>query len=76
MFWTGEENQQRSWIRDFCNNIIRCGKIPRHVAFIMDGNRRFARERQQVNAQGHESGFQKLSEVKSKANNTFLTITI
>ncbi|XP_046849575.1 dehydrodolichyl diphosphate synthase complex subunit DHDDS-like [Xenia sp. Carnegie-2017] len=62
MFWTGEENQQRSWIRDFCNNIIRCGKIPRHVAFIMDGNRRFARERQQVNAQGHESGFQKLSE--------------
>ena len=62
MFWAGEGNQQRSRIRDFFNNVLKCGEIPRHVAFIMDGNRRFAKERRQPRAQGHESGFQKLAE--------------
>ena len=63
MFSAGEGGQQTSWIRDFFNNVLKCGEIPRHVAFIMDGNRRFAKARQQPRAQGHESGFQKLAEV-------------
>ncbi|XP_028413598.1 dehydrodolichyl diphosphate synthase complex subunit DHDDS-like [Dendronephthya gigantea] len=62
MFLAGEGGQQTSWVRDFFNNVLKCGEIPRHVAFIMDGNRRFAKERQQPRAQGHESGFQKLAE--------------
>lgn len=63
MFWVGEGNQQKSRVRDFCNSVLKCGEIPKHVAFIMDGNRRFAKEKHQPRAQGHESGFQKLAEV-------------
>ena len=63
MFWAGEGSGQRSRLRDFFNNVLKCGEIPLHVAFIMDGNRRFAKEKQQPRAQGHESGFQKLAEV-------------
>jgi len=38
-------------------------KIPHHIAFIMDGNRRFARARGQQVLQGHKAGFDKLGEV-------------
>ena len=65
MFWAGEGNGERSRLRDFFNNVLKCGEIPRHVAFIMDGNRRFAKEKHQPRAQGHESGFQKLAEVNT-----------
>ncbi|KAI9329779.1 hypothetical protein DFJ73DRAFT_631200 [Zopfochytrium polystomum] len=33
------------------------GPIPSHVAFIMDGNRRFARAKNELALKGHESGF-------------------
>ena len=42
--------------------VIRAGPTPRHVAFIMDGNRRFARERGWDVAQGHRQGYDKLEE--------------
>lgn len=63
MFWSTADNQQKSYLRNFCNNILKCGEIPRHVAFIMDGNRRYAKQRMQGRAQGHESGTEKLAEV-------------
>jgi undecaprenyl diphosphate synthase len=37
--------------------------VPKHIAFIMDGNRRWARERGLTTKQGHEAGFQKLIEM-------------
>jgi tritrans,polycis-undecaprenyl-diphosphate synthase [geranylgeranyl-diphosphate specific] len=37
--------------------------VPRHVAIIMDGNRRYAREFGLLIAQGHDKGRQKLEEV-------------
>jgi ditrans,polycis-polyprenyl diphosphate synthase len=43
-----------------CLKVLRCGPVPRHVAFIMDGNRRFARRRDLKIKQGHASGFDTL----------------
>jgi undecaprenyl pyrophosphate synthase len=38
---------------------LRAGPVPAHVAFIMDGNRRFADARGWDRAQGHAHGFDK-----------------
>ncbi|KAF7353737.1 Alkyl transferase [Mycena venus] len=37
--------------------ILAAGPIPKHVAFVMDGNRRYARSHQQPIHQGHSDGF-------------------
>ncbi|KAJ7778637.1 Decaprenyl diphosphate synthase-like protein [Mycena maculata] len=37
--------------------VLASGPIPRHVAFVMDGNRRYARRTQQAINQGHSDGF-------------------
>jgi len=44
-------------------NIIKRGKIPKHVGIIMDGNRRFARELWMEPVKGHDRGKDKLEEV-------------
>lgn len=36
---------------------------PKHIAFIMDGNRRWAKERGLSTAEGHQAGFNKLKDV-------------
>jgi len=41
---------------------VRTGKIPRSIAFIMDGNRRFASRRNQEKHAGHKHGLEKLEE--------------
>lgn len=38
--------------------------MPRHIAIIMDGNRRFAKKTQQDRSMGHVMGFEKLVEVR------------
>lgn len=31
-------------VENFINNdVLKCGKIPKHVAFVMDGNRRYSK---------------------------------
>ncbi|KAJ6606355.1 Decaprenyl diphosphate synthase-like protein [Mycena vulgaris] len=37
--------------------VLSVGPIPQHVAFVMDGNRRYARMNQKAIAQGHSDGF-------------------
>lgn len=45
--------------------VLSAGPIPRHVAFVMDGNRRFARKNHKVVAQGHADGFEALRRVSA-----------
>ncbi|KAG7201705.1 hypothetical protein KM043_004432 [Ampulex compressa] len=42
--------------------IIKTGQVPKHVAFIMDGNRRYANKRKVKKIEGHSKGFDKLAE--------------
>ncbi|XP_010146926.1 PREDICTED: dehydrodolichyl diphosphate synthase isoform X3 [Eurypyga helias] len=59
-----------SWIREgeltiierFCANIIKAGPMPKHVAFIMDGNRRYAQKCHVERQEGHSQGFDKLAQ--------------
>jgi ditrans,polycis-polyprenyl diphosphate synthase len=46
-------------------NILKLGPVPQHIAFIMDGNRRSARERALPVRVGHEEGFDALKRVLS-----------
>jgi hypothetical protein len=43
--------------------ILRTGPIPKHCAFVMDGNRRFARLRGRPVFDGHLEGFDSLKRV-------------
>jgi len=52
-----------SWARWLANHTLQAGgPIPQHVAFIMDGNRRFARKNKQEIIQGHDLGGNKFKE--------------
>ncbi|KAG1678940.1 Dehydrodolichyl diphosphate synthase complex subunit DHDDS [Nymphon striatum] len=60
MSWIRES--KRSFLESICVNILKAGEIPRHVAFIMDGNRRYAGRKSMEKIQGHIHGFEKLAE--------------
>ncbi|XP_036141731.1 dehydrodolichyl diphosphate synthase complex subunit DHDDS-like [Monomorium pharaonis] len=46
-----------NWVRYLVLRIIKTGEIPTHVAFIMDGNRRYANKRSIAKKEGHSKGF-------------------
>jgi ditrans,polycis-polyprenyl diphosphate synthase len=60
MTWFIED--KRSYAQKLFGNIIKQGPIPKHVALIMDGNRRYARQNHIEQIEGHKSGFNKLGE--------------
>lgn len=62
MSWVKEEPYNYGWLETFMVKILKCGAIPRHVAFIMDGNRRYAKIRGIEKIQGHSEGFEKLAQ--------------
>lgn len=61
MSWLRESDL--SWAQRFALEVIKSGKIPRHVAFIMDGNRRYAKKLHlNHSTDGHVHGFDKLAQ--------------
>ena len=44
--------------------ILSAGPIPQHVAFILDGNRRYARSKNMQIKEGHTDGFYTLRKVR------------
>ncbi|KAI0087328.1 Di-trans-poly-cis-decaprenylcistransferase [Irpex rosettiformis] len=64
-------NHITSRIQDFASakaqsallTVLAAGPIPKHVAFIMDGNRRYARSQHKQVAQGHGDGFEALKRI-------------
>ncbi|XP_029655385.1 dehydrodolichyl diphosphate synthase complex subunit DHDDS-like [Octopus sinensis] len=49
------------WYHRLFIKIIKCGPIPRHLAVIMDGNRRYAKMNSLKTEFGHRKGFDNLS---------------
>ena len=45
--------------------VLKAGPIPQHVAFILDGNRRYARSKHKQIKQGHTDGFYTLRKVRA-----------
>ena len=54
-------------IRELLIGALRQGPIPRHVAFVMDGNRRYARSHRIETVEGHNLGFEALARVSVTA---------
>uniref|UniRef100_A0A6M2DZ34 Alkyl transferase n=1 Tax=Xenopsylla cheopis TaxID=163159 RepID=A0A6M2DZ34_XENCH len=54
--------QPLTWFERFLINVIKCGPIPKHIAFIMDGNRRFSSKNNIPISEAHYLGFDKLTE--------------
>lgn len=50
-------------VRELLIGALRQGPIPRHIAFVMDGNRRFARSHGIETVEGHNLGFEALARV-------------
>ncbi|VDM06897.1 unnamed protein product [Wuchereria bancrofti] len=57
-------NEKKTWWHSLAKYFLTFGPIPEHIAFIMDGNRRYARrQRYSSFAEGHRKGFDKLTKV-------------
>ncbi|GAB1606875.1 dehydrodolichyl diphosphate synthase complex subunit DHDDS-like [Argonauta hians] len=63
------KKKELSWLQGICAQIIKTGPLPKHVAFIMDGNRRFASKNSIDQSQGHIKGFIALTEVLNWCQN-------
>ena len=58
-----DNNIKDRWYHRLISSVLQMGPIPEHVGFIMDGNRRFARQKSMKTIEGHSEGFNKLAEV-------------
>lgn len=50
-------------LRELLIGAIKQGNVPRHVAFVMDGNRRYARTHRIETVEGHNLGFEALARI-------------
>lgn len=52
-----------NWTQRLCADVLKVGHMPKHVAIIMDGNRRYARMHGMDTIHGHIKGFEKIGEI-------------
>jgi ditrans,polycis-polyprenyl diphosphate synthase len=50
------------WIHSFFIRVLKMGKIPKSIAIIMDGNRRYATKQHKEKHEGHSFGLKKLED--------------
>jgi ditrans,polycis-polyprenyl diphosphate synthase len=50
-------------LRELLIATLKCGPIPQHIAFVMDGNRRYARNNHLETVEGHHLGFEALARI-------------
>ncbi|KAJ9200988.1 hypothetical protein DTO164E3_3737 [Paecilomyces variotii] len=50
-------------LRELLIGAVKQGPVPQHVAFVMDGNRRFARSHRIETVEGHNLGFESLARI-------------
>jgi len=62
-FTGADERKVRPWYERWCGSILKAGALPQHIAFIMDGNRRYAKRKEVSRAAGHLAGFESLAGV-------------
>ncbi|XP_047740058.1 dehydrodolichyl diphosphate synthase complex subunit DHDDS-like isoform X1 [Hyalella azteca] len=55
--------EKRSWPEWLALQVLKVGPIPKHLALIMDGNRRYAKLHEQETFHGHIAGFKTLTYV-------------
>ena len=63
-------------LRELLIGALRQGPIPQHVAFVMDGNRRFARTHGIETLEGHNLGFEALARVSCQSASGHLAIEL
>lgn len=51
-------------LRELLIGALKQGPVPQHVAFEMDGNRRYARTHRMETVEGHHRGFEALARVR------------
>lgn len=57
--WSASE-----WIKNQISNVLRVSNaVPRHIGFVMDGNRRYAKKMDIEVKEGHEAGYMSMSRV-------------
>lgn len=57
-----------AWLTTLLLALIALGPMPKHIGFVMDGNRRYARSRGQKVARGHKMGSDSLKRVSSRSD--------
>ena len=56
-----KKNHSNLWFYEkWLIKILKTGHLPKHLAFIMDGNRRYAKDKNKPKAYGHEQGLNSL----------------
>lgn len=60
MTWVSD--YKYTWLQSLSMRVLKSGHVPQHIAFVMDGNRRYAKSEHLEKIEGHSRGFDKLAD--------------